>query len=85
MKAPVTVCDSYVAAAEINSVRWPICNQSEVPPGALCLQPLSFAGVCVSCTLDTGQYLLFDLRSKITKPAYAANFGKPVSFCLRSA
>jgi len=54
------VVDSIQLGATIGSVKWPTCNQS----------------VCVSVTLDSGHYMLFDLRTRIGKPTYQANFGK---------
>jgi len=33
--------------------------------------------VCVSCTLDTGSFLVFDIRQNIRQPAFQATMGKP--------
>src|SRR4051812_16923771 len=34
--------------------------------------------VCVSCTLDKGQYMIWDIRQKMTQPAFQADFLKTV-------
>jgi hypothetical protein len=44
----------------IGSVKWPICNQN----------------VCVSCTLDKGVYMIWDIRQPMKQPAFLANMGK---------
>lgn len=44
----------------VGSVKWPLLNQ----------------GCCVSCTLDDGHFMLFDIRQKIEKPTFQADLAK---------
>jgi len=55
------VLQSVKLDGSIGSVKWPTCNQN----------------VCVSCTLDKGQYMIWDIRQKMNLPAFQADFVKP--------
>lgn len=70
--------DSIALGAPVGSVKWPLHNQSMTVVRVCNGSFFSLEGVCVSCTLDTGQYQLFDVRTRLHKPVYHADFGKPV-------
>jgi WD40 repeat protein len=51
---------SVALGSVVSSVKWPLLNQS----------------CCVSCTLDEGHFMLFDIRQKIEKPTFQADLAK---------